>query len=60
MKYFWINTIYENGNKCETRCDTFESMNDVVQEILKEQHLRFKIGDINKEIVKFTVEERTT
>tara|TARA_X000001388_G_scaffold74630_1_gene67963 strand:- start:385 stop:567 length:183 start_codon:yes stop_codon:yes gene_type:complete len=60
MKYFWITTIYEDGNKWETRCDTFEGMNDIVEEILKEQYLRFKIGDINKEIVKFTVEERTT
>ena len=49
MKYFWITTIYENGNKSETRRDTFKGMNNVVQEILKE-----------KEIVKFTVEEKTT
>lgn len=49
MKYFWITTIYENGNKWGTRCDTFKGMNNVVQEILKE-----------KEIVKFTVEEKTT
>jgi len=55
MKYFWITSIYENHSKWETRADTFEDMNEIVQNIL---NYKYQSNGQQYEIVKFTVEEK--
>ena len=55
MKYFWITGIYENHSKWETRADTFEDMNEIVQNIL---NYKYQSNGQQYEIVKFTVEEK--
>ena len=58
--YFWITTIYENHTRWLTRADTFEDMNEIVQNILhfKDQALREGKAYEGYEVVKFTVEEK--
>jgi transcription antitermination factor NusG len=47
MKKFVITATMKNGDKWETTRGTFQGMDSVVQDILKD-----------KEVVKFTVEEK--
>jgi|TARA_R100000081_G_C4692711_1_gene103383 allantoicase len=47
MKYYVIAATMKNGDKWETRRDTFKGMDSVVKDILKD-----------KEVKNFSVEER--